>query len=191
MMTRAANGASQAGGVRGCSFNIVGCLMKPNLAWPMLVIALVVGGASRASETAQNKAVVMRSETELWSRGNLSVADEVYSPEFVGHFVVGPEWRGIDGIKTEVKAHRTSFPDWQETVDDIIAEGDRVVIRFHSTGTHRGTFAGIAPTGRKITISEVAIYRLVNGKIVEQWGMPDLNGLLTQLRAPADPGGRP
>ena len=63
-------------------------------------------------------------------------------------------------------------------MDDIVAEGDRVVIRFTSTGTHRGAFAGIAPTGR------MAIVRVVGGKIVEQWGLPDLNGLLEQLRAP-------
>ena len=69
-------------------------------------------------------------------------------------------------------------------MDDIVAEGDRVVIRFTSTGTHRGAFAGIAPTGRKVTIQEVAIFRVVGGKIVEQWGQPDLNGLLEQLRAP-------
>lgn len=155
------------------------------------MIAVISGGASRPSETERNKAIVMRSELDLWSRGYLAVADQLYAPDFVGHFVVGPEWHGIDGIKNEVRGHRTSFPDWQETVDDMIAEGDRVVIRFHSTGTHRGTFAGIAPTGRKIAIREVAIYRLANGKIVEQWGMPDLHGLLTQLQSPAEQVSRP
>lgn len=101
--------------------------------------------------------------------------------------MVGPEWKGVEGIKREVRGHRLSFPDWEETVDDIIAEGDRVVIRFHSTGTHRGAFAGIAPTGRKVAIREIAIYRLAHGKIVEQWGMPDLHGLLTQLQSPVEP----
>jgi predicted ester cyclase len=91
------------------------------------------------------------------------------------------EWRGIEGIKEVVRKHRISFPDWNEKVDDVIAEGDRVVVRFTSTGTHLGEFEGIAPTGKKVRIQEVAIFRLADGKIVEQWGVPDLHGLLQQL----------
>jgi steroid delta-isomerase-like uncharacterized protein len=132
---------------------------------------------------AENKAIVLRSEAELWSRGNLAVVDELYSPDFVCHFIVGPDWVGLEGIKREVSSHRASFPDWNEHVDDIIAEGDRVVIRFTSTGTHGGAFQGIAPTGKKVSIREVAIYRLADGKIVEQWGQPDIFGMQQQLRA--------
>ena len=150
-----------------------------------LFAASIVGCSTtkHAHTLSDNKALVLRSEAELWSKGNLAVADELYSPDFVCHFVVGPEWRGLEGIKGEVKRHRTSFPDWHERVDDIVAEGDRVVIRFTSTGTQRGEFAGIAPTGRKVSIQEVAIFRLVDGKIVEQWGMPDIHGLMQQLGA--------
>lgn len=135
----------------------------------------------QASEESRNKEIVLRSEAELWSKGNLDVAAELYSPDFVCHFLVGPDWKGIEGIKQEVQRHRTSFPDWNESVDDIIAEGDKVVIRFTSTGTHLGTFQGVAPTGRKVAIREVAIFRLANGKIVEQWGQPDIFGLQQQL----------
>jgi steroid delta-isomerase-like uncharacterized protein len=152
-----------------------------------LLIATMVSGLAQAqhlSATERNKAVVMRSENELWSGGKLAVAAELYSPAFICHFPVGPEWRGIDGIIQVVKDHRVSFPDWNEHVEDIIAEGDKVVIRFKSTGTHRGAFAGVEPTGRKVTISEVAIFRLADGKIVEQWGMPDIAGLMTQITAP-------
>jgi steroid delta-isomerase-like uncharacterized protein len=153
----------------------------------LLLISLLVASASGYAQThetvSQNKAIVLRSENELWSKGNLAVADELYSPDFVCHFVAGPEWRGVEGIKREVASHRTSFPDWNERVDDIIAEGDKVVIRFTSTGTQRGEFQGLAPTGRKVTIEEVAIFRLSSGKIVEQWGMPDVHGLLQQLTA--------
>lgn len=141
----------------------------------------LAGCARQADQVARNKAIVLRSEAELWSKGNLSIAPELYSPGFVCHFVVGPDWVGVQGIQQEVSQHRTSFPDWNEKVDDIIAEGDRVVIRFTSTGTHLGQFAGIAPTGRKVSIREVAIFRLAGGKIVEQWGMPDLHGLMEQL----------
>ena len=83
-----------------------------------------------------------------------------------------------------VKSHRLSFPDWEEHVDEIIEEGDRVAVRFTATGTQRGPFVGIAPTGRKVTVKEASFYRVMDGKIVEQWGMPDVNGMLTQLRKP-------
>jgi steroid delta-isomerase-like uncharacterized protein len=151
-----------------------------------LCATTVVGCATRqATILSDNKSVVLRSESELWSRGNLAVADELYSPNFVCHFVAGPEWRGVQGIKDVVARHRRSFPDWSENVDDIIAEGDKVVIRFTSTGTQKGDFEGIAATGKKVTIREVAIFRLVDGKIIEQWGMPDVHGLLQQLQTSA------
>lgn len=154
---------------------------------PLLLLALcgpVLGGCfKRQTQILSNKSVVLRSEAELWSKGNLAVADELYSPMFVCHFIVGPEWRGVQGIKDVVAQHRRSFPDWNERVDDIIAEGDRVVIRFTSTGTQEGEFAGIAPTMKRVNIREVAIFRLADGKIIEQWGMPDLHGLLEQLKA--------
>lgn len=91
---------------------------------------------------------------------------------------------GLKGIQGAVRSHRTSFPDWHEKVDDIVAEGDRVAIRITSTGTQLGAFAGIAPTGRKINIEEIHIFRLTDGKIAEQWGMPDVHGLLEQLSIP-------
>jgi predicted ester cyclase len=154
---------------------------------PLLPIALfaasIVGSSTmHAQNLSKNKEVVLRSEAELWSKGDLAVADELYSPDFVCHFVGGIEWKGLSGIKSAVTNHRTSFPDWHERVDDIVAEGDRVVIRITSTGTQRGEFAGIAPTGRKISIGEFHIYRLAGGKIVEQWGMPDVYGLMKQLK---------
>jgi len=153
----------------------------------LLLVALctttLAGCSTRQARTLSgNKSVVLRSEAELWSKGNLAAADELYSPNFVCHFVIGPEWRGVQGMKDVVAQHRRSFPDWNEKVDDIIAEGDKVVIRFTSTGTQKGEFGGIAPTGKKVIIREVAIFRLADGKIIEQWGMPDVHGLLEQLK---------
>ena len=154
----------------------------------MAVLAASVFGCAtnQVRPLSGNKEVVLRAEAELWNKGNLSVADELYSPDFVCHFPIGPEWRGVKGIKDVVSEHRKSFPDWYERVDDMIAENDRVVIRFTSTGTQQGEFAGIAPTGKKVSIQEVAIFRLSGGKIVEQWGMPDIHGLLEQLKAGKD-----
>jgi steroid delta-isomerase-like uncharacterized protein len=147
----------------------------------LCVFCLLSCSRSENRVVSANKSVVLRSEAELWSRGNLAVADELYSPDFVCHFVIGPEWKGVQGIKDVVAQHRRSFPDWNETVEDIIGEDDKVVIRFTSTGTQEGNFEGLAPTGRKVKITEVAIYRLKGGKIVEQWGIPDTHGLQEQL----------
>jgi predicted ester cyclase len=148
----------------------------------LFTVCLLGCSITWAQTLSGNKAVVLRSEAELWSKGNLTVADDLYSPDFVCHFVGGIEWKGLSGIKRAVQSHRASFPDWHEKVEDIIAEGDRVAIRITSTGTQRGEFAGIQPTERKITIEEFHIYRLAGGKIIEQWGMPDGQGLMTQLK---------
>jgi hypothetical protein len=136
--------------------------LKKCILGPITLLNVFILGCSvmQAQTLSANKAVVLRSEAELWSKGILAVADELYSPDFVCHFVDGVEWKGLSGIKGAVQSHRASFPDWHEKVEDIIAEGDRVVIRITSTGTQRGEFAGIAPTGRKITIEEFHIYRL-------------------------------
>lgn len=154
--------------------------------WITLIVASLAACGARPNQTlSKNKAVVLRSEAELWSEGNLAAADELYGPDFICHFIGGTEWKGIQGLKSEVASHRAAFPDWNEKVDDIIAEGDRVVIRFTSSGTQRGEFAGMAPHGEKVTIHEAAIYRVVAGKIVEQWGFPDSQSLMQQLMAPA------
>ena len=132
----------------------------------------------------RNKAVVLRNQAEVWSKGNLDILEELYTPDFVCHFIVGPEWHGYEGIRNAVSSHRKSFPDWTEHVEDIVAEGDRVVTRFRSRGTQKGEFHGIPPTGRKVDIYEVAIFRLENGRIAEQWGFPDAMELMRQLTEP-------
>jgi len=77
--------------------------------------------------------------------------------------------------------YRTAFPDVHFTIEDQIAEGDRVVTRWTARGTHQGPLVGIPPTSKQVTMSGIAIYRLVDGKIVEQWGVNDMLGLLQQL----------
>lgn len=134
-----------------------------------------------AQTIEQNKAVIQRAEAAVWNKGNLAAVDAIYAPDFVCHFVDGIEWRGQASIKAAVASHRKSFPDWHERVEDIIAEGDRVAIRIHSTGTQLGAFNGIPATGKKVSIEEIHIFRLEYGKIAEQWGMPDVHGLLEQL----------
>lgn len=158
--------------------------MKIHLLGAFVILSFVSCSTSQKQSLTANKEVILRNEAELWNKGNLAAADELYSTNFVCHFVAGLEWRGLQGIKNAVASHRTSFPDWHETVDDIIAEGDRVAIRITSTGTQRGEFLGLLPSGKKVRIEEMHFFRLENGKIAEQWGMPDLQGLMDQLKAP-------
>ena len=157
--------------------------MKINkVSYVALLAASLFGFVCAHAQTLeQDKAVVLRAEAEVWNKGNLGSVGEIYAPNFVCHFVDGIEWRGIAGIREAVRSHRTCFPDWHEHVEDIVAEDDRVVIRIHSTGTQLGAFNGIAPTGKRVSIEEIHIFRLDHGKIAEQWGMPDVHGLLEQL----------
>jgi len=129
----------------------------------------------------KNKELARRSLEELWSKGDMTVVDQIYSDKYILHFPIGPAYKGRKGVKDQVREFRSSFPDWTERAVDMIAEGDKVMVRFISTGTHRGEFNGIPPTGRRIAIQEVAILRIKDGRIVEEWGFPDLFGLHQQL----------
>lgn len=137
---------------------------------------------STAEELKQrNIDVVLRAHHEVWNQGKYDLISEIYAEDYQCHFICGLETEGQDGVREFISGHRKSFPDWTEKVVDIIADGDRVVTRYISTGTHKGEFQGVAPTGRLTTISEVSIHRVLNGKIVEQWGFPDGLSHMQQL----------
>ena len=105
--------------------------------------------------------------------------DEFNAPDYFDHTnQVGPE-----GVKQLFNMGFKGFPDWHETIEDIIAEGDKVWVRLTYTGTHTGEWFGLAPTGKKITTTAVAIYRIVNGKIVEGRFVTDALALFKQLGA--------
>ena len=151
----------------------------------LVAMSLPAFAEIHSQSATASKSVVLRSEAEIWNKGNLALADQLYSSAYTCHFVAGVEWKGVGDLKRQVLATRTAFPDWNEKIDDIFAEGDRVAIRFTSTGTQRGEFEGMAPTGRRVTIREAAFFRVVDGKIVEQWGFADSQALMQQLMAPA------
>jgi predicted ester cyclase len=126
---------------------------------------------------------VVKKYHEVWSNGQLIELDTILGAEFVCHFINGIEWKGIDGAKKSIASHRKSFPDWKEEIVDMVSEGDKVVTRYKSTGTHQGNFNGVDSTGNNITIYETSIYRIADGKIVEQWGFPDALSLDLQVKA--------
>jgi steroid delta-isomerase-like uncharacterized protein len=134
---------------------------------------------------AANKALVRRFYKQVYVDWNMAVADEVVAPQFISH-----DWpeRGPTGPKAfrdYYAAIRSAVPDARYEVDDLIAEGDKVVVRWRMIGTHKGAFRGIEPSGRPITLRGVAIYRVQNGKLMERWVVSDLYGLLEKSRVAA------
>jgi predicted ester cyclase len=129
----------------------------------------------------RNKDVIRRLLEEV-DRGNLDVVDAWYSPEFVDH--APSPTRGLapgrDGVRQAFALFRQAFPDTRHTIEDLIAQGDRVVARISARGTHTGELFGHAPTGRVVTLTRIAIYRIVDGRIVERWGDQG-PGVLDQL----------
>ena len=121
--------------------------------------------------TEENKAIARRALEELFSaQGDLDVADEIISPNYIGHDPVSPEdVRGPEGAKETAMMYRNAFPDVQLSVEDQLAEGDMVATRWIASGTHQGDFMGIAPSGNRVTVSGTSIERIVNGKIEETW----------------------
>ena len=152
-----------------------------------VLIAFLLGGSTTgyADDVEQNRRLVRRLYDELFSKWNLAVIDELISPEFIGHEMPPGMPRGPEGIRQFYAGIRAGLPDVQLTVEDMIGEGDRVVVRWRARATHRGVFRGIPPTGARVSFTGIAIYRLSKGKIVERWVEVDLLGLTEQLRATA------
>ncbi len=129
----------------------------------------------------ENKALIRRFTEEFRNRGNLAVADELLAPDYVLHAGLGPDIRGPEGCKQDIIAVRSAFPDFHVTIDEMVAEGDKVAYRWTMRGTHRGEFTGITPTGKQVTGWGMSIDRIVGGRIVETWNRYDTLGFMQQL----------
>ncbi|HXF61334.1 MAG TPA: ester cyclase [Caldilineaceae bacterium] len=132
--------------------------------------------------STENKALVRRFLEEVANQGNLAVIDELYAPSYRNHRHLPP---GVAadraGWKQLMAIYRAGFPDLHFTIEDEIAEGDKVVIRWAVTGTQRGAFMGMAPTGKPIAVGGIWISRISDGQISEEWGVSDQLGMLQQL----------
>jgi len=135
----------------------------------------------------ENKALIGRLYDEVFARWNLAAVDELIGHEFVGHEMPTETPRGPVGFKQFYGRLRSAFPDLRYSVDDVIAENDKVVVRWTWTCTHKGEFMGVAPTGRQATVTGMAIYRIAGGKCVERWVELGLLDLLRQLGGAAQP----
>ncbi len=149
----------------------------------LIALGLVCPGC-RPPSTAQleeNKASVRLAFEEGWNKGNLTTVDEDVATNYVLHDPFSGEVKGPEGYKQYVKMYRNAFPDLHFTIEDQIAEGDKVVTRWTCTGTHRGELMGIAPTGKLGTVTGIFIDRIAGGKAVETWAAWDALGMLQQL----------
>lgn len=153
----------------------------PVIACVALVVS-VAGCESRgkARERA-NRAFERRVIEEIWNQGRLHVIDEIFSFGFVQRTPDGPDITGPAAFKQFVSEYRVAFPDVQFMIEDQISQGDRVVTRWSSTGTHKGAFMGILPTGLVATTAGVTIGRYSGGKRVESWYFQDALGMWQEL----------
>lgn len=136
--------------------------------------------------TEDNKALARRSY-EAFNQRNWSVYYELAAPDGVLHNA-SMTIQGLDAYKQFISMYLTAFPDAQFTIEDLIAEGDRVVVRYTFRGTHTGDLMGISPTGKQVTVTGINIVRIVNGKAVEGWQNGDTLGMLQQLGVVPAPG---
>ncbi|MCQ1534860.1 ester cyclase [Methanosarcina sp. KYL-1] len=130
--------------------------------------------------TEENKAIVRRFFEEGPSKGNLKAADELLSPDFAMYTPL-PASPGIEGIHEVITTCRAAFEHLSVTIEDMIAEGDKVAARFTAHGIHKGNFMGLPATGKPITMTGIEIFRIKDGKITELWAEANLLGLMQQL----------
>ena len=141
-----------------------------------------------------NKAIVRRMYEEVFNRRNLALADELAAPESITHEDISHEAppglaaSGPDALRQVVRLLTIAFPDHHTTIADLIAEGDKVVVRATFSGTHHGAYLGIPPTGRPCTQQQIHILRITDGKVTEQWAMRDDLGMMRQLGVISGPG---
>lgn len=128
----------------------------------------------------ENKLIIRRLIMEVWGNGDMAALDEIVSSDFIDHTTTGDVAKS-ENFKNLVIGFRSAFPDIQFTIEDIMAEGDKVIARWGASGTHKGEFLGHAPTDNRISITGVHIYRLSNEKLVERWGNWDQLGLMQQI----------
>jgi predicted ester cyclase len=131
--------------------------------------------------SADNKAIVRRL-FEVWNTGDVDQIDELYAPEYVADYrPYAPLRTGHAAIKAMVLGARTTFPDYHEELEELIAEGDKVVVRLTITGTQKGPWGPIPPTGKQLRYEEILILRFADGKVVHQRGIVDNLHALRQL----------
>ena len=130
-----------------------------------------------------NLALVRNMEEDLFNHRDASAVDRYVSPAYTLRTAEEGAPSGRDAIKVYVAAYLKGFPDLQISVDQLLAVGDKVVGVFTFTGTHKGDLFGVSPTGKTISVRQIAIYRLENGQVIDEWEISDQLGLMQQIGA--------
>jgi steroid delta-isomerase-like uncharacterized protein len=136
---------------------------------------------ARTADEQQNMAVVRRFFEVGPSSGDLGAADALLAPDFSLHVPLPAPGPGIEAMNTIITACRAAFHGLHVTIEDMTADGDRVTCRFTARGVHDGEFMGLPPTGKRIAMTGIEIFRVRDGKIAELWGEANLMGLMQQL----------
>ena len=140
--------------------------------------------------TIENKAIASRF-AQVWAVGGLPIVDELAAPDIVVSYPFPPEpIRGAEAFKGFLRQFFEALPDVTVLVDDMIAEGEKVAVRWTFRGTHQGPLLSLSPTGRSVQVSGLTFYRIIGGKVVEETGIGNTLGLLQQLGAVAPPAQR-
>lgn len=137
--------------------------------------------------SAQNKAVIRRLADGFWNQKDAKVFDEVFASHYVDHTPMPGTEGTKEGFRAVANGLQAALPDAHTTIDDVVAEGDKVAYRWEFSGTHRGPLMGIPATGKTVTIAGISIDRIADGQIVERWSQVDSLGLLQQLGAIPSP----
>lgn len=130
-----------------------------------------------------NKALMRRVYDEVINGGNVALIDELVAADFIEHEEFPGLAGGREGMKQFFTMMRTAFPDLRMAVDDLIAEGDKVVARTTMSGTHKGEFMGMDPSGKQFRVSAIDVIRFADGKAVEHWGLTDAAAMMEQIGA--------
>lgn len=133
--------------------------------------------------SAEENKIVARRLLDAVNRGNLAAAEDLVAPDYVDHGAPPGHPGGPAGFTATVQMYRAAFPDFYWAIEDMIGEGDKIAIRVTARGTHQGDLMGIAPTGRQVTVTGIAIWRIADGKVAEAWVNRDLLGMMQQLGA--------
>jgi ubiquinone/menaquinone biosynthesis C-methylase UbiE/predicted ester cyclase len=160
----------------------IGIGMTPST--PILAEVATSANAYNTKESEmsdKNKAVIRRFLDELWNRSNFAVVDELLARDYDGHS--STVFRGPEGAVAFIPQARAAFPDFRFVVLDQIAEGDKVATRWKVAGTHEGPYRGVLPSGRRVEMTGITIFRLAGGKLVDGWTNEDQLGLLEQIGA--------
>jgi steroid delta-isomerase-like uncharacterized protein len=131
--------------------------------------------------TEQNKEIVRDYIDRLFTKGDLTAADDYLTEDYVDHDPPFGTPGGREGMRGAAAMFRQGFPDWRTEIGHLIAEGDLVCEQFTASGVQRGAVMGVPPTGKTVTLPGIQIFRISGGKIVERWGQLDELGLLRQL----------